>query len=76
MHGFVGIALLPVYTRKNAQDIVTEVCKQVVTNLFTSCRQVVFALLRSYCNKFVTSLMALSDLIQGCSNMSDNTVMI
>jgi hypothetical protein len=35
------------YTRKNAQ---------VVTNLFTSCRQVVFALLvPSCCNKFGTS---------------------
>jgi hypothetical protein len=30
-----------------------QVCKQVVTNLFTSCRQVVFALLvPSCCNKF------------------------
>jgi hypothetical protein len=53
-----------------------QVCKQVVTNLFTSCQQVVFALLvPSCCNKFgttcsqpVTSLMALSDLLQGCSN--------
>jgi hypothetical protein len=33
-----------------------QVCKQVVTNLFTSCRQVVFALLvPSCCNKFGTS---------------------
>ena len=33
-----------------------QVCKQVVTNLFTSCRQVVFALLvPSCCNKFETS---------------------
>jgi hypothetical protein len=32
-----------------------QVCKQVVTNLFTSCRQVVFALLvPSCCNKFGT----------------------
>ena len=32
------------------------VCKQVVTNLFTSCRQVVFALfVPSCCNKFGTS---------------------
>jgi hypothetical protein len=60
-----------------------QVCKQVVTNLFTSCQQVVFALLvPSCCNKFGTSfwqlatiLMALSDLLQGCSNKSD-TVMI
>jgi hypothetical protein len=60
-----------------------QVCKQVVTNLFTSCQQVVFALLvPSCCNNFgtscwqlVTSLMALSDLSQGCSNKSD-TVMI
>ena len=60
-----------------------QVCVQVVTNLFTSCRQVVFALLvPSCCNKFgtscsqlLTSLMALSDLLQGCSNKSD-TVMV
>jgi hypothetical protein len=33
-----------------------QVCKQVVTNLFTSCRQVVFALLvPSCCHKFGTS---------------------
>ena len=33
-----------------------QVCKQIVTNLFTSCRQVVFALLvPSCCNKFGTS---------------------
>jgi hypothetical protein len=33
-----------------------QVCKQVVTSLFTSCQQVVFALLvPSCCNKFVTS---------------------
>jgi hypothetical protein len=33
-----------------------QVCKQVVTNLFTSCQQVVFALLvPSCCNKFETS---------------------
>jgi flagellar biosynthesis component FlhA len=33
-----------------------QVCKQVVTNLFTSCRQVVFALLvPGCCNKFGTS---------------------
>jgi hypothetical protein len=33
-----------------------QVCKQVVTNLFTSCQQVVFALLvLSCCNKFGTS---------------------
>ena len=53
-----------------------QVCKQVVTHLFTSCRQVVVALLvPSCCNKFGTSLMALSDVFQGCSNKSD-TVMI
>jgi hypothetical protein len=60
-----------------------QVCKQVVANLFTSCRQVVFALLvPSCCNKFetscsqlVTSLMALSDLLQVFSYKSD-TVMI
>jgi hypothetical protein len=33
-----------------------QVCTQVVTNLFTSCRKVVFALLvPSYCNRFGTS---------------------
>ena len=32
-----------VYTRKNAKLL--QVCKQVVTSLFTSCQQVVFALL-------------------------------
>jgi hypothetical protein len=47
-----------------------QVCKQVLTNLFTSCRQVVFTLLVPSCNKF-----GLSDLLQGCSNKSD-TVMI
>jgi hypothetical protein len=62
-----------------------QVCEQVVTNQFTSCQQVVFALLvPSCCDKFgtscqqlVTSLMALSDLYlwQSCSNKSD-TVMI
>jgi hypothetical protein len=60
-----------------------QVCKQVVTIMFTSCRQVVFALLvPSCCNKFgtscqqlVTSLMAVSDWLQGCSDKSD-TVMI
>jgi hypothetical protein len=49
---------------------------------FTSCQQVVFALLvPSCCNKFgtscwqlVASMMALSNLLQGCSNKSD-TVM-
>jgi hypothetical protein len=49
-------------------------CTHVVTNLFTSCRQVVFALLvPSCCNKFgtscqqlVTSLMALSNSLQAC----------
>ena len=61
-----------------------QVCKQVVTSLFTSCQQVVFAplvpsLLQQVWNKLlkqlVTSLMALSDLLQGCSDKSD-TVMI
>jgi hypothetical protein len=61
------------------------ICKQVVTTLFTSCQQVVFAplvpivvvtsLKHASRWKLVTSLMALSDLLQGCSNKSD-TVMI
>jgi hypothetical protein len=39
------------YARKTHK--LSQVCKQVVTNLFTSCRQVVFALLvPSCCNKF------------------------
>jgi hypothetical protein len=62
-------------------------CRQAVRSIrvytCTAYRQVVFALLvPSCCNKFVTnceqlvtSLMALSDLLQGCSNKSD-TVMI
>jgi uncharacterized membrane protein len=48
-------------------------CKQVITNMFTSCRQVAFTLLVNA--KFVTSFMGLSGLLQGCSNKSD-TVMI
>ena len=49
-----------------------QVCKRVVTNLFTSCRQVVFTLLVPSCNKFgeselVISLMASLDLLQGYS---------
>jgi hypothetical protein len=54
-----------------------QVCKKVVTNLFTSCRQVALALLvPSCCNKFGTScyqvvagLMAL----QSCSNKSERS---
>ena len=54
-----------------------QVWKQVVTNLFTSCRQVVFALLVSNCcNKFGTglSLLALSDSLQGCSKTTDTVI--
>ena len=40
-----------------------QVCKQVVTGLFTSCQQVVTGLFTS-CQQVVTSLMALSDLLQ------------
>jgi hypothetical protein len=63
------------YTHKNAQ---------VVTGLETSCynsvRKFLFALLVPSCwnnleQAVVTSLMALSDMLQGCSNKSD-TVMI
>ena len=60
------------YTRK----------KLVVASLPTSCQQVVFALLvpstEQVWNKLstvVTTLLILSDLLQGCSNKSD-TVMI
>ena len=75
---FVRVRATHVKTHKLLQ-----VCKQVVRNLFTSCQQVVFALLvPSCCKKFgtscqqlMTSLMALSDLLQVCSNKSD-TVMI
>ena len=61
------MSLSRMYTHKNAQ---------VVTNLFRSCRQVVFALLvPSCCDKFETSLVSLSNLLQSCSNKSD-TVLI
>jgi hypothetical protein len=44
-----------IYTHVKTHKLL-QVCKQVVTNLFTSCRQVVFALLLpSCCNKFWTS---------------------
>jgi hypothetical protein len=47
--GFVRTIQLKIYK-------LLQVCKQVVTNLFTSCRKVVFALLvPSYCNRFGTS---------------------
>ena len=51
-----------------------QVCKQVVTSLFTSCQQVP-SLLWQVWNKLLTTCnkldMALSDLLQGCSNKSD-----
>ena len=58
------------YTRVKTHKLL-QVCKQVVTSLFASCQQVVFALLvPSCCNKFgtsceqlVTSLMALLDFV-------------
>jgi hypothetical protein len=61
-----------------------QVCTQVVANLFTSCRHVVFALLfpsccdkfATSCEQFVTSLMPLSDLSQGWSINKSDTVMI
>jgi acetyl-CoA carboxylase beta subunit len=47
--------LLCEYTHVKTHKLL-QVCKQVVTNLFTSCQQVVFALLvSSCCNKFGTS---------------------
>ena len=56
----------------------SQVCKQVVTNLFTGCQQVVLALLipslfATSCYQLVTT--ALSDLSQGCSNKSDAVMM-
>jgi hypothetical protein len=43
-----------------------QVCKQVVTNLFTSCRQVGFALLvPSCCNKFGTKLLTTCNMLDG-----------
>ena len=68
------------YTRKNAQ-VVTSL--QTSCSKFTGCQQVVFALLvPSFCNKLgtscyqlVTSLMALSDLLQGCFNKSVTIMM-
>ena len=70
------------YTRVKTHKLL-QVCKQVVTSLFTSCQQVVFALLvpsllQQVWNKLLTTcnkLETLSDLLQGCSNKSD-TVMI
>jgi hypothetical protein len=42
-----------------------QVCKQVVTNLFTSCWQVVFALLvPSCCNKLLTTCKTLDGIIR------------
>ena len=71
------------YTRKNAQ-VVTLVCKQVATNLFTSCQQVVFALLvpmllQQVWNKLLTTSYKLDGIIrlatvQGCSNKSDKAL--
>ena len=66
-------------TRKNAQ-VVTGLqtsCYKSVHKLSTSCVRTAFSY--SCCNKFgtiyinklVTSLMALSDLLQRCSNTSD-----
>jgi hypothetical protein len=60
-----------------------QVCKQVVTNLFTSCRQVfshylfpvVVTSLKQAVNNLQQAWMVLSDLLQGCSYKSD-TVMI
>jgi hypothetical protein len=72
----LSVLITHVKTRKLLQ-----VCKQVVTNLFTSWRQVVL-LVPSCCNKFgtscqqlVASLMAFSDLLQGCSDKSDAVMM-
>ena len=74
---------LPRYITRVKTHNLLQVCKQVVTSLFTSCQQVVFALLvpsllQVCCNNFgtsrqqlVTTLMALSDLLQGCTNKSD-----
>ena len=40
------------------------VCKQVVTSLFTSCQQVVFALLQQVWNKLLTTCNKLDDIIR------------
>jgi hypothetical protein len=65
-------------TRKN----LTSCGKKQTTTTTTNCQQVVFALLVPSCQQVwnnlltvVTSLLILSDLLQGCSNKS-NTVMI
>jgi hypothetical protein len=43
-----------------------QVCKQVVTNLFTSCQQVVFALLvPSCCDKFWNKLLITCNKLDG-----------
>jgi hypothetical protein len=57
-----------------------QVCKQVVTNLFTNrgdklCSHCLFLVVGTSRWQLVTSLMALSDVLQGCSAQSD-TVMI
>jgi hypothetical protein len=50
---FIFHWLIPTHVKTHK---LLQVCKQVVTNLFTSCQQVVFALLvPSCCNKFGTS---------------------
>jgi hypothetical protein len=83
LFSILSAAWVLMYTHKNAQ-VVTGLQTSCYTNLFTSCRQVVFALLvPSCCKKFgtscqqlVTSLMALSDLMQGVLYNKSDTVMI
>jgi hypothetical protein len=58
----VIIVHLTIYTHKNAK---LQVCKQVVTNLFTSCRQVVFALLVPiFCDKLLPTCNKFDGIIR------------
>jgi hypothetical protein len=58
----VIIVHLTIYTHKNAK---LQVCKQVVTNLFTSCRQVVFALLVPiFCDELLTTCNKFDGIIR------------
>jgi surface polysaccharide O-acyltransferase-like enzyme len=59
----IYLACVPVHCTHVETYKLLQVCKQVVTNLFTSCQQVVFALLvPSCCNKFGTLLTTCNKL--------------
>ena len=58
------------YTRKNLTS-----CKKFVNKLSSHCLSQVVIKFGTSCYQFVTTLLILSGLLQGCSNKSD-TVMI